>query len=230
MITVSCLGHLGHLGNQLFQYAFARAYAEKMGTQLLIPNWVGREVFEGINEPVIGGDSKHSKEKTENPKGENDIDLFGYFQRPEHLALLSRKKLKQWFKPKPKYSGKIGHDLVFHKRRGDYISHGNFAVVSDKSYLDAAIKFGYGVEVIKKTFSDEKGLCNADQYDDFFEIIASRAIFRANSTYSWWAATLSEAKIYSPVVENKTGWGDFNFVEGNHSKMVHMFGEMNLPE
>lgn len=47
MISFPELGsrRLGRLGNQLFQYAFLRTTAERLGVQFFCPDWVGDEVF-----------------------------------------------------------------------------------------------------------------------------------------------------------------------------------------
>lgn len=225
IISVSCLGGFGRWGNMLFQYCVARAYAESINATLLTPDWPGRYIFENINEPItlkpVG-----TKFEDEVLDGSSNKDMYGYFQRPEHVALLSRKKIKEWLKPKPKYVKK-GYDLVFHKRRGDYIKAGCFAIVSDESYNKSAEKYGYHYSCAK-VFSDDRPL--ESQYDDFFDIMYSRVIFRANSTYSWWAAALSDGKIYSPIVNDNTGWIDCDFTLGNHPKLMYLFEDLNLKD
>ena len=227
IVTVSCLGGFGRFGNQLFQYAFARAYAESIGAELVIPpTWIGKEVFKNVKERT--GLPPSNFERTESPGGRTNIDLFGYFQKEEHVSLLSRGKIREWLQPSEKYSGKKGHDLVFHQRRGDYINNSYYAIVSHASYEKAARNFGYDPS-IAKIYSDETRR-EADQYDDFFEIVASRAIFRANSTYSFWAGVLTEGKVYSPVVEDRTGWIDCDFIPGNSSKLMCLFKDLNIKE
>lgn len=62
-----------------------------------------------------------------------------------------------------------------------------------------------------------------DWLDDFLKIYFARNIFRANSSFSWWAAFLSPtAKVYSPVINEIKIYGkdgyeelDVEFVEGN---------------
>jgi hypothetical protein len=51
--------------------------------------------------------------------------------------------------------------------------------------------------------------------NDFFLMMKCKNLFRANSTFSWWAATLGDAQVFSPVVGQRTGWLDVEFVEGN---------------
>lgn len=226
VVTVSCLGGFGRWGNQLFQYAFARAYAESIGAELLIPPyWVGRQLFKNIRERV-GIAPQHWK-RTETPDGRTEIDLWGYFQRPEHMALLSKKKLQEWFEPSD-HMKKEGHQLVFHKRRGDYLHNGSYAIITDESYNKGARNFGYD-PLTAKMFSDETS-GEDKQYDDFFEMAASKIIFRANSSYSFWAGVLCKGKVYSPVVEDRTGWIDCDFVEGNHARLMYLFQDLHIKE
>ena len=47
-LHAACLGQLGQFGNQLFQYAFALAYAERWGLRLRVPDdWIGSLTLEG---------------------------------------------------------------------------------------------------------------------------------------------------------------------------------------
>lgn len=45
MISFSKLGSYGRLGNQLFQYAFLRTTAQRLGTQFFCPKWDGDSIF-----------------------------------------------------------------------------------------------------------------------------------------------------------------------------------------
>ena len=63
-----------------------------------------------------------------------------------------------------------------------------------------------------------------DWLDDFLKLYFARTIFRANSSFSWWAAMLSPtAKVFSPVIDTNHIYGvdgteeiTVDFVEGNH--------------
>ena len=48
MITFRKLGKVGRFGNQLFQYAGTRLYAEKHGFDWAFPDWDGNRLFTGI--------------------------------------------------------------------------------------------------------------------------------------------------------------------------------------
>ena len=63
-----------------------------------------------------------------------------------------------------------------------------------------------------------------DWLDDFLKMYFARTIFRANSSFSWWASFLSPtAKVYSPVINESKIYGknnlfeelDVEFIEGN---------------
>ena len=76
-----------------------------------------------------------------------------------------------------------------------------------------------------------------DWLHDFLKLYFARTIFRANSSFSWWAATLSPtAKVFSPVVDKRHIYGvdgieeiDVEFVEGNHPHWLYG-GQYAKPE
>lgn len=222
IVTVSCLGNNGRFGNQLFQYAFARAYAESIDAELQTPDWQGRYIFKDINEKIMISPAGLS---TEFPNGEGNIDLSGYFQQPQHLNFLSRKKLKEWFTFKDDYTIPK-HDLVIHKRRGDYLSFPEvFPIVSDESYTAAALYYGFNIEsAIVLDDSRPSYLF----LHDFQIIINCNIFFRSNSTYAWWASTLGNCQTYSPVVKDYTGLIDASFVIGNDEQLGGFTGSMKI--
>lgn len=52
VLTMSCLGQLGRFGNQLFQYAFLRICAEKSGSRVECPSWIGQTLFGHQDAPI----------------------------------------------------------------------------------------------------------------------------------------------------------------------------------
>lgn len=166
------------------------------------------------------------------------IDLFGYYQFDEALKFYSRSKVKEWLRPNTKWQSmidenkrKMGFYGVIHKRRGDYLSPYNltkYCSITDASY-DKCIK-DYGLDRYKfYEITDAKVDYDIMDYDgfkgtkfeflpDFFSIMNANVILRANSSFSFWAAALSDAQIFSPVVEDRVGWNDVEFVQGNHPR------------
>jgi hypothetical protein len=52
VLTMSCLGKLGRFGNQMFQYAFLRICAEKSGSRIECPFWIGQTLFDHKDAPI----------------------------------------------------------------------------------------------------------------------------------------------------------------------------------
>jgi hypothetical protein len=128
-----------------------------------------------------------------------------------------------------------------------------YSVVSKESYLQAFRKFGYAPESIQWVSDDYTGKWHVgrpvrfrggweyptgsqylpgimfDWLDDFLKLYFARTIFRANSSFSWWAGTLSPtAKVFSPVIDKRHIYGvdgmeeiTVDFVEGNHPHWLH---------
>jgi hypothetical protein len=77
-----------------------------------------------------------------------------------------------------------------------------------------------------------------DWLPDFIKLYFARTIFRANSSFSWWAAFLSpNAKVYSPVVNRQAVYGrdsveevDYEFVEGNHPHWMYGCSDIYFKE
>ena len=75
-----------------------------------------------------------------------------------------------------------------------------------------------------------------DWLEDFLKIYFARTIFRANSSFSWWASFLSPtAVVYSPIMDKRVIYGvdalqeiDVDFVKGNYPHW--MYSETGLKE
>ena len=128
-----------------------------------------------------------------------------------------------------------------------------YSVISKESYLRAFEKFGFSPESMQWVSDDYTGKWHAgrgarhwgdweypigskyfpglgfDWLTDFLKLYFARTIFRANSSFSWWAAALSPtAKVFSPVIDKRHIYGvdgmdeiDVDFVEGNHPHWLY---------
>lgn len=123
-----------------------------------------------------------------------------------------------------------------------------YSVISKASYARAFEKFGFAEDAIEWVSDDYTGKWHTgrktryrgaweypigseylpgvmfDWLPDFLKLYFARTIFRANSSFSWWAATLSPtARVLSPLLDKRHIYGvdgmeeiDVEFVEGNH--------------
>jgi len=228
MNRVQCttLGSHGRFGNQLFQYAFAKSYAQKYNCVLEIPaDWVGRDFFE-IDDISITT-QLHRTHLDHIPFGRVNIDLYGYFQHQNFLDIMNPHDVKKWFKFKTKWTDKFKKPRDFyvasHLRHGDYVGGKNQCTITEKCYLDSCKKFGYHKEdviVVAEHKRQPDDPMDMDFLYDFFVLMEADVLFRSNSTFSWWAGFLGNQKkvVYSPIVQGKAGQHgiEVDFVEGNH--------------
>lgn len=207
----------GGFGNQLFQYAFARSYAEKYDAILETPQWIGQSIFE-LSDPTIHH-KLPSVDFDEIPNGIVNINLHGYFQSQSAINFMSRSKLKSWFKFRNN-TNIIKPQIAAHVRRGDYVNLNNiYCVINKQSYLSACEKHNLSGDI---TWVQDSPCKNKDIpfLDDFLLLMNADVLLRANSTFSWWAGTLGRCRVFSPIVENRIGYQNVEFVEGNWPRMV----------
>ena len=243
IVQFTQLGNFGRFGNQLFQYAFARAYAEKYDAILETPPWIGEKVFELNWTPITCSLPRTDLDTV--PWGEVNIDLWGYFQTKDCFSILSTTKLLQWFTFQDKWKKFLvsTEEVIAHERKGDYESLWSdvFCSVSRDSFLYACVALGIDPELIV-FLSEENPTQNTDCSDvcysnvtnsmygsgiypdkgisflpDFFRMINSKVLFRGNSSFSFWAGFFKDDGVYSPVVKGLTKLQDVSFVKGNHS-------------
>ena len=231
IVQITSLGKFGRWGNQCLQYAFARAYAEKHGAVLEIPDWIGRRVFDIPYHPISRKLQRCRCDVI--PWGQTNIDLHGYFQNDVALRILSRAKLRAYLQLKPEWLSRFpkprDYYVAAHVRRGDYASQFStiFCLVSRQSYLNACDTFGLDKEKLLWVSEESQQPSDLESeglgfLPDFLTLMQADVILRANSTFSWMAAALSNAKVFSPLVESLVGEQDVPFVEGNWPKFLDM--------
>lgn len=219
---------LGRLGNQMFTYAFARAYAEKHGLELQADSWVGQKIFE-IDDMPISNPNAPRRDENNLVDGENNIIFRSYCQN-QKCAIYTLSQVRKWFKFRPGIENILKDIIPFpdliagHRRVGDYPGTG-FPVVSMVSYNRACGKFGLAPDDLKMV-TEENPITNPNFrhemacVPDFYRLMVADVIFRGNSTFSWWAATLGRGRIFAPIVKGVGLVGgkecDVEFVEGNH--------------
>lgn len=160
-LQMSTVGAKGRFGNQLFQYAFARIYAEKHGLELEVADWVGRDLFD-LDDPKPSHlparqDEAHLQpdaftlleDSQLNPQL-TDKDLHGYFVPHTSRWAPYKTQFQAMFKPgqriKPGLDAIVarirehGKTLVaIHLRRGDF-GYGDFWIAPNDWYIQALEK------------------------------------------------------------------------------------------
>ena len=225
------------LGNQLFEYAFAKSYAEMHDCVLhTLQPWRGQAVFMLDDPPIDEELPKRVDHQMSDWHGEVNIQIDGYAQR-QPCMIYTREDAKRFFQFKPEILELLENnvpkpDIAAHLRHGDFLGVPGFVAVSKESFIRAAVKFGIDPEKIDFVHQEnpaivgELGAIDAAWCPDFWKLMTARILFRANSTYSWWAAVLGNAeRIFSPVIDGIPGSdGEFReaeFVEGNWPKTAN---------
>ena len=241
---------IGGLGNQMHQYACARAYAHFIGARFECPPWAGSQVFE-LDDPLPSTDDLTDV----NDRGDRipdvlrvrptNVRLGGYFQANAWVQTLSRVELKRWFRIRERWLRLITLPpkpyTAAHLRRGDYVNHPMYCTVSRKSYIWALYDENVDGRAVHWCSDDSprivEGIPPSISYlPDFALLAGASLLLRANSTFSWWAAVLSNARVLAPIVNNMVGEADCIFVEGNWPRCAHTariglpVEDLHLPE
>lgn len=217
---------IGRFGNQIFAYAYARAYAEHRRDYELRTNaWAGQQLFEGVNE---------------GPLTEDGMRLPDDYRQRQRDLIYTKAEARRWFQLRPEWKTKLagmeGKGIAAHRRVGDYAACG-YPVISERSYSLAAIShrlpasdFYFVTEEQPRT---SPGIPSALSFlPDFYFLMTAPFLMRGNSCFSWWAATLSDGRVFSPVIDGLEGGHehDVEFVEGNWPRLSnhHFVTELRL--
>lgn len=106
MISFSRLGHLGRLGNQLFQYAFLRLHARRLSVPFYCPEWIGDSIFHLDDDAERALIPEAIRHRYAEPAGRpgfhpsslavgDGTDLRGYFQTERYL---DRNTVRRWYR------------------------------------------------------------------------------------------------------------------------------------
>lgn len=137
-------------------------------------------------------------------------------------------------------SKKGTYDIAHFRRTDISRKHydGGHSMVSKKSYYDAFEKYGVDRDSVEWV-SDERSVGwnwqgevpnikgrSIDWLPDFLKLVFARKIFRSNSSFSVWAAWLSDAEVYAPWLHEYSPGKevDFEFVRGNHPHWMSVKG------
>ena len=224
---------LGRLGNILFQVAHALKWCEQNHHTLCMWPWMGEQVFQ------IPQCARPNQSKPDVIWGEKNM-----CQHQKDLNY-TRADVKKWFAWKPEVLEKLrkidtqSHPFVLNVRQASDCLETDLPMLSDECYRQAAQKFGYDANRChweKDTnptrlddFPGDPDGCGRGTswccIPSFYRLQQAPVLFRAASTFSWWAATLGAGRVYSPIIRDIQGGtpNQFcdNFVEGNWPAMTN---------
>lgn len=115
MISFPRLGRYGMLGNQLFQYAFLRTTAKRLGVKFYCPPWIGDKIFLLGDRDERSDEAPVSSKVYQEPKTrfgfnrgaleiEDGTDVLGFFQTEKYF---DRRMVEKWFSFKEEQIGGI---------------------------------------------------------------------------------------------------------------------------
>jgi hypothetical protein len=232
MIAFTKLGTMGRFGNQLFQYAFLRLTAERLGVKFYCPRWIGDEIFllEDENERVSEASGIVRTYVEGKYFGFNDsaldiqdgTDILGYFQTEKYFDI---HKVRKWYtfredavkKVKERYSFiDFSECTGLSVRLGDFLNNPS-AFVVPATYYEKALRYVRHKKYIF-VFSDDptsaKSLLRRINGNVFYEhdLSAYEALYlqalchdfiSSASTLGWWGAWLNSYQDKTIVVPSE---------------------------
>jgi len=204
-------GYYGWLGNQMFQYATTFALSKRIGTSCSFPENKPNlhDIFTLSAKKIFSPpDYMYAERKfhfTPLPTDYEDLMIHGYFQSEKYFSDC-RDDLKSEFRLRdPKYSEKLDDDYIgIHVRRGDYLTYSLIHPVCSMQYYEEGLAslpdkpvkiFSDDPEWCVKHFKGDRfNICTGNFIEDFELMSKCTYNIIANSSFSWWAAWLSNSK------------------------------------
>lgn len=220
MISFDSPRLLGRFGNHLFQYAFLRTTAQRLGTKFYCPPWLGDKIFLlDDNAERADDDGNFKTEYRERRSGKrfdklslnikDGTKIHGFFQSEDYF---DRDQVLKWYTfdesiisdVKNKYNYIDFSDSIgIHLRLGDKISKIKYIVPSIKYYRKALEHINDTKNIL--VFSDETSsakdffgdtgknyiyINDNKDYEDFYLMTRCKNFICSASTFSWWGAYL----------------------------------------
>lgn len=208
-------------------YLHARAYCQQNGYELCIPPNVVEKIFD-------------VPRCNRTPANRCDIVMPEDTHQRQESLIYTRKEAKEWLRIRPELLDQLKpitqnrKPVLLDVRKGaDFIGAG-LVSLGLSCYVEAAAQRGYGPEDCEWEIDTAPTRLPYFQGDvtasglnttwvslpAFYKILTAKVLFRANSTFSWVAATLGDGEVYSPVIRGMTGGVPdqycTNWVSGNY--------------
>ncbi|MCK9344979.1 MAG: alpha-1,2-fucosyltransferase [Candidatus Pacebacteria bacterium] len=219
MISFSKLGNYGRLGNQLFQYAFLRTQAERLGVKFYCPTWEGDSIFNLGDEGARCAEFVPRTYYEDHSNGYNldatqiqdGTDIAGFFQSDKYFK---KGDVHRWFSfneslfvaVNKKYSDiNFSESTGLHVRLGDYTTPQLVFYVPRPEFYKKALElvdhkrsilvFSDDVVFAKKYLKGIPGnfvyMEKNKGYEDLYLMSKCRDVVISSSSFSWWAAFLN---------------------------------------
>jgi len=221
MISFNNIGHMGRLGNQMFQYAALRGIAAHNGydysspqEKIMLTDCFKIPKTKGVtNSQMYSLDGiEFNKEFFDNCP--DNVDLYGFFQSEKYFQNIEGELRKDFTfydnvqkMCKTYVRGMFGSSKVIsmHIRRTDFITDSQFYTLDLKYYKTALTHFDHDTPVI--IVSDDPQWCKENFKGERFFISTSSNLnvdmclmslcdyhVIANSSFSWWGSWLAKSK------------------------------------
>lgn len=237
MIGFNAMGHMGRLGNQMFQYAALLGIARRRGYDFVIPPPSRQSLTAGftlgsvarygyVDGPVVSEAGFRFDERVafDCP---DDATIKGYFQSERYFHDVADEVRADFSFRQERLDAcrllrdELGREVIaIHIRRTDYLVLPGFVSLALSYYERALAEMPDGLPVA--IFSDDIEWCLAqelfadrrfvffesgDPHVDLCVMSMCDHFVIANSTFSWWAAWLS-ANPSKRIVAPSTWFGD----------------------
>jgi hypothetical protein len=221
VISFAQLGRHGSLGNQLFQYAFLRTMARRLGVQFYCPHWIGDDVFlledkaerakEQVGIRFTYREQKYFGLDETTLEIEDNTDIAGYFQTEKYF---DRAEVRKWYAFKEKailrMNQKYSHidfseSVGVHLRFTDKVMDPLFYIPAGEYYREALSLVRHKTNVLVFSDDDEAArsrlrrvrgnltyIIGNRPYEDLYLMTRCHDFVSSTSTLSWWGAWLNQ--------------------------------------
>ena len=187
------------LGNQMFQVASTIGIAEKNNQWWTLPKWNHPFAHEFPCDDTEGFEIRRVAWGYRDMRVSGDVALRGYMQSEKYF-LHCEDMIREMFTFKDSVYVEEGDFISVHVRRGDY--NPEHLVWLDTDYYDRALSVlpDLPIYVFTDDIEAAQSLILADYYftgapfTDFQRMTKAKYHIIANSSFSWWAAWLSDAE------------------------------------
>jgi hypothetical protein len=218
MISFDSIGSLGRIGNQMFQYASTIGIALKNNYECEFnfqhPKCYIHQIFDlsklSKSKSILPKQILKEHSLAFDPKiyqCKDDTLLRGYLQNIIYFDDY-RDYIKKEFKFKSKIKDTVNNKLpntnyiAVHIRRKDYLKHKNIYFQLDLTWYRNAFKlfdnnnfliFSDDIKWCKNNFNESNIMFSefTKSEEDLYAMTLGKGLIIANSTFSWWAAYLS---------------------------------------